>query len=395
MSKTNYISIIDFGSSKITVLVGEKLKDNVFNILGSGEIEYDGFYQGKFIEPGKLKSAVYSAIALAEDSSGITIEELHVGVPGEFTSLKCAEGSIAVSVKNKIREEDVNKLINRLNTFKDIDEYKFISCSPIYFTLDDNVKVIDPVGRTSQKLGGIFSYFLANKNFILPIDNLFAGTGRKILSYIPSVLAEAMFLFEPKVRDQYAILMDVGYLTTNIMLVRGEGLLHLKSYPLGGAHLTTDLFEILEIDNFKDAELLKRRIDLNLQPEDNDTYDIRKQGEIKSFNMKFCNRIVTARLRDFVKILEKAFSECQYDFPEDIVIYLTGNGISHIRGAKEYLTEKLGVEVRLVLPPVPQLNKPQFSSSIGVLNYAVKKEVKKLNILDKIMSILNGGNKHD
>ena len=164
---------------------------------------------------------------------------------------------------------------------------------------------------------------------------------------------------------------------------------------MGGAHLTTDLFEILEIDNFKDAELLKRRIDLNLQPEDNDTYDIRKQGEIKSFNMKFCNRIVTARLGDFVKILEKAFSECQYDFPEDIVIYLTGNGISHIRGAKEYLTEKLGVEVRLVLPPVPQLNKPQFSSSIGVLNYAVKKEVKKLNILDKIMSILNGGNKHD
>ena len=68
MSK-NYVSVLDIGSSKLTVMIGEKGVNNTFNVRGAGEVNYAGFYEGVFLEPENLQSAIKEAISKAETNS--------------------------------------------------------------------------------------------------------------------------------------------------------------------------------------------------------------------------------------------------------------------------------------------------------------------------------------
>ena len=60
MAKTE-VAVLDFGSSKITILVGQASVNGIIKIVASGVSDYAGFINGKFIEPDKLSSAIIYA----------------------------------------------------------------------------------------------------------------------------------------------------------------------------------------------------------------------------------------------------------------------------------------------------------------------------------------------
>ena len=95
-----YVSVLDFGSSKISVMIAESGINNTFNIRGTGEVEYAGFYNGSFVEPEKLYESIASCIVKAETNSGLKIEKLHIGVPAEFTFVECKNSSVAFNKKS-------------------------------------------------------------------------------------------------------------------------------------------------------------------------------------------------------------------------------------------------------------------------------------------------------
>ena len=50
----NLTSILDFGSSRITLLSGVGDVNGSFNLLASVEIEYEGFSRGEFLDSNNL-----------------------------------------------------------------------------------------------------------------------------------------------------------------------------------------------------------------------------------------------------------------------------------------------------------------------------------------------------
>ena len=105
--RAKYVSVLDFGSSKISVMIAESGINNTFNILGTGEVDYAGFQNGEFLEPEKLYEAVASGILKAETNSGLKIEKLFIGVPAEFTFVECKNASVAFNKRVKIGDEEV------------------------------------------------------------------------------------------------------------------------------------------------------------------------------------------------------------------------------------------------------------------------------------------------
>ena len=112
------VAILDFGSSKITVLIAERGVNGTFNIKGTGEVEYAGFYEGEFLEPEKVSLAVGLAINNAETTARSRITKLYVGVPGEFTTVVCKESVINFPKKKKITDDDINQLFFVGNIYK-------------------------------------------------------------------------------------------------------------------------------------------------------------------------------------------------------------------------------------------------------------------------------------
>jgi len=373
------VAVIDIGSSSVTALIGERGVNNTFKILGKGVSDYAGFENGQFIEPDNVKMAFALAIANAESSAGIKVNEIFVGVPGEFSNFVCKECSISFNKQKRITESDIDQLYYEGNKFG-LATHTVINNSPIYFTLEDGRRVIDPRGVYATRLSGMISYCLADNNFLDFIEGILTEIGIKQSYYISACLAESLHMFEPQVRDRYVLLVDCGYITTNVMLARGDGLLYLANFSMGGGYITADLAQCLKM-NFNVAESLKHKVVISWNAEKDDTYEVNNKEYITSYSAKDTNQIVRDRIDLIVKYIDKALANCIYDFPEYIPLYLTGGGINYIKGIKGYLSKRLGRRVELVKPNVPHISRPDTSSEIGLLDVAISISAGALNII--------------
>jgi len=379
-------AILDFGSSKITVLIGERGVNDTINVKGFGASKYAGFGNGEWVKPEELGEAINKAITAAESNSGIKITHLYVGVPGEFTAVDCREVNVALPKRRKINDNDVLALMDAGDDF-DQSVSEVINIQPIYYNLDNDRRVLQPVGVISSKLGGVLSYITAEVRFSGFIRKILADMGITSVEYVSSVLAESLLLFDETERDNTAVLIDVGYFTTSVAVIRGDGILSLGSFSLGGAHITGDLAEALGI-SFTDAENLKRKVVLSINASDNDIYEIGGDNGVKTLSASLVNEIVIHRVFVIGKMVEKCLEMCKYETPDYIPYSLTGGGISYIRGAKDVLSQKLGRNVEVVTPRLPQVNKPDMSSSWGLLDMAIKNDVPvKMSFFEKIAAL--------
>ena len=372
MSKTD-VAILDFGSEKISVIIGRRDVNNTFSIKGVGESEYAGFMNGEFLQPEQLKLAMGLALNNAEVNSKTKISKLYVGVPAEFSFCVCKNISQTYARSKTVTQQDIDELFDRANDFKQFKGHTVINQSAIYYVLDDNGKETNPLGLITSKLTGCLSFILAEKSFVNLINSFKVDLDLERVDFISSTLAESLYLFDSETRDRYALLVDVGYITTSVSLIRGDGILSLASFSMGGGHITADLMECLKI-TFDQAETLKRKIVLSIEPTDDDVYEAMIDGAVVPIKAKTANEIVECRIEEIAKNILKCLSLCSYEYPDYIPVSLTGGGLCYLKGAKDLLSKLIGRNVEMVVPPVPQLNKPHFSSSIGLLDAALKQE---------------------
>ena len=384
---TKYVSVLDFGSSKISVMIADRGINGTFNILGTGEVEYSGFQNGEFIEPEKLYDSVANCIVKAETNSGLKVEKLHIGVPAEFTFVETKTASVAFNKKVKISDQEIAELFSIASREVKYEKASIISRAPIYFLLDDSRKVIDPKGEVSTRLSGLVSFVVADNNFIDTIDGIVKNMGLKEVEYVSSSLAQSLYLLDPQVRDSGAILIDVGYLTTSVALVKGDGLLALNHFSVGGGHISADLCQVLQI-SFKEAEALKRKVVLSLSATDSDFYEVNLDGVITPISAKLTNEIVASRLDMIVALINKCLTKMRANLTQTsnyLPIYLTGGGVCLLKGGRDYLSKGVGENVEVLTSKIPQLSKPIYSSVLGLLDLAIKeKRNQKTSLWQKI-----------
>ena len=377
-----YVSVLDFGSSKISVMIAESGINNTFNIRGTGEVEYDGFKNGSFVVPEKLYEAIASCILKAETNSGLKIEKLHIGVPADFTFVECKTSSVAFNKKVKIGDEEIANLFSLAGREIKYSGATIISRSPIYFLLDDSRKVIDPKGEYSTRLSGMVSFVLADNKFIETIDGIVKNMGLREVEYVSSCLAESIYLLDPQIRDSGAILIDVGYLTSFVAYVKGDGLISTNQFSVGGGYISADLCQVLQI-SFKEAENLKRKVVLSLAATDSDFYEVNVNGNVTPVSAKLTNEIVSSRLDMIVELINRCLIKMKGN--NYLPIYITGGGVCLLKGGKDYISKGIGENVEVLSSKVPQLSKPTYSSVLGLLDLALKeKKVEKKGFFQKI-----------
>lgn len=356
-------AILDIGSSRITALIARRGVNGTITVLGKGECEYSGYEDGAFYRPDELINVVFKAISAAETDANIKIRYLYIGVPGQFSVTQCKDVTMSLNKRRKVTNEDVDRLLEMGNDFGENPDYVLINTQPVYFTLGDERKMIQPVGLTASRLSGYISYMLAEKNFTDMFTRIASDLGIESVEFLSTILAEALFLFDDVVRDRYAVLVDVGYIVTDIAVARGDGIVRQFSFSLGGGHFTKDLHDVLSI-RFSLAETLKRKVALNLEFSDEDTYDLNVNDRVMSLPATRVNDIVTARMSKLAKTINKCLNSC--DLPPSATYCLTGGGISYISGAVDYLSKKTDRQFEIAAPDLPQMNKPHLSSALSL-----------------------------
>ena len=338
LNKLKYV--LDIGSSTLRLLAVAKYAGK-FRIIAEEDVLYDGYMDSEFLSVDELDMVFSQLIDKMQLKMRKSIHSIIVGEPSEFCVCVCKRISRKFVDLHKITNSDLINLYDNNSDFGDSEEYSVINFSPMQFTLNDNIKTMSPVGKRSSTLVVDASFILAKKSFLNLINEKFNNLNINV-DFISSALGQAMNCSKDNDLNQPFALVDVGHISTSVCVYKGEGLALLSSFSMGGGHISSDIMQVLGM-NFKDAELIKRKVILTIESEKNENYEVVSKGNLIKAPINITNQIVKSRIEMIAKIISDILSIDKVF--KDIDVYLTGDGISNFKGAKNILKEISGLDV--------------------------------------------------
>ncbi len=366
-----HIAAIDFGTSKIVTLVAANGGMDRFEITGSGTVPYDGYSGGDWNTPGQMLKCVRESIAAAELEANTKIREIYVGVPGEYIRVRSGEAEIELG-EGEIGDEEIDAVqdcvADRLQILK---EGGFVlHRSPAWFSVDDGKKTMAPAGMRGQKLKAAATFVIADPQFIDDMTDLMGQLGISILGFLSPTLGESLLLLTLDDRDRTSLLIDVGYLNTEISVVEGDAIVYHAMLMQGGGDITAEIARSLGI-SMRSAEQIKRRYIFNP-----DEFDMDAEAEATDADGR---RITFPREKVsqcVEKVMDEICSQIDMTVRNDAAGYLgsrsqvfvTGGGLVMMRGGREYLAAKLGRAVKVPVAKTSRLNSPVYASTLGLMD---------------------------
>lgn len=371
------VAAIDFGTSKIVTLVGEHSAYKHCDIVGVGIAKYDGYLQEGWNNPGALNEAILSSISEAEEQCRSRIHgkirEISVGVPGAFTSVYVEEGSVELKGTDpNVTGADIKAVIEAAERKLDLGQLPgvIIHSSPAWFVVDAGKKTLQPVGLKGRKLTALVSFVVADKFFVDEVNNRLTQLGLMVNGFYSTVAGEAMLFLPEEDRDRTSVLIDVGYLSTDVMVVEGDALLSLATIGEGGAHISVALATALDI-SLEEAEDKVKRVFTYGAETSGEVYDLPgvEGQKPRSVTHQEAADIIQPKVDEIAGMIQDALDASGIRLGQWSRIYLTGGGIICNKGGKEYLGRALGGQmVREIPKRTTNLNSHLYSSSLGLID---------------------------
>ena len=366
-------AVLDIGSTKVICLICSP--DNRGGILvhGAGIREYDGYKAGKFLSEQQFGDAVTDAIAVAEGEAKTRIRDLCVGVPAAFSKLALSQGGTAVgNHKGRIDRRTVDELITSSLNFETPEGYAPMHSAPLEFKIGD-VKLQEvPLGQAAQRLDATVSHLFVAEDFRTAICKALERTGLEPDLYISVPLSEAMLIIPKEERQDCAVLVDVGGKQTDISLIRGSALIAMESLALGGNHFASDLAYGLNLP-VQSGESVKRRYVYSLDYQDSiDT--IRTPSGAMAVEHSVIQYIIEARTKELGNLILSSLEGMGVRINDSLPVYMTGGGVSLMRGSCEYMEKQTGMNIKVRMPWMPRLSSPNYASAFSVIDFVMRME---------------------
>jgi cell division protein FtsA len=246
---------------------------------------------------------------------------------------------------------------------------KLINRSAVVYELDDCRRLANPIGAYSEILKGKLTFVVAKSYFIDVISSAINQNGVLNIEWISTTMAQAMYLLDDETRDRLAVVCDVGYISTTVSIIHGDGILYQDSFSYGGGYVTAMLTERFNL-SFEIAEKLKRKANL-CAINQLGNYDVIEDDDGKFYNGEQINECILSSLDELCEKISNSLDASGYVIPEYVTLMITGGGITYLRGAKEHVANRLGMSVEVLSPKVPMMDKPTESSVLSLLDLAL------------------------
>ena len=375
------VAILDVRSYEVVFFLGSKGVNDTFVFYGSHTEKYEGFSTEGFFDEESFRRAVVAAVTSVRQNYEGVIGEIYVGVPAAFVSVRTKGHTISFPSKRKISAQDVDALYESgLNEL--LEKGRCVRRSDMYFTLGDNRKYFSPddlYGVPTTLLKGALCYYFVSDAFYKATAAVMKDLVFYEPAFLPSTLAQSLYLLPEKKREGYAFLLDVGFLTSSVSIVYGNGIVHEKSFDCGLGTILVSLMEELNID-YALAEEILAAANVSGGSVPKELVWTSERGEA-SFPVWQINEIVKCGLDVLCENVEKFFAENYREKAATVLavnpISVTGEGIGGIAGAAEHISKRINRLTEIVSPDLPYYDKPVFSSRMALLHMALSDRKKR------------------
>ncbi|MBR3381953.1 MAG: rod shape-determining protein [Clostridia bacterium] len=363
-----HCAILDIGSTKVVCMIVSAEPDGAMIVHGTGIREYSGYRMGEIPNKRELAKAISGAVDAAERASKLRVKEVSVGVPAPFMEVVSSPGSVEIlSRSGRVTASDVELLIDSSFGFEAPAGCSLIHSTPVSFTADRTPVKGSPVGLPCSTLSADVSHCYVDEDFTRAVNYGLDSLGITADSFVSAGLAAACFTVPEDIRAESVFIVDCGGTHTDVTLLKGNAVVDCASIPIGGKHFTNDLCFGLRLPEGV-AEDLKRRYVFSLDYGDS-CERVRIPGEgIFDIEHSFIQLILESRADELCDLLiEKLDPMAERSTP----VWLVGSGLALMRGASEFVGERIGRNVAVSMPKVSRNSSLSFAAGLGLADFAL------------------------
>lgn len=395
-----YIASVDLGTSKLAVCVAS-IEDQNVQIIYYKESPSEGIRNSRVTNPGIADKFVRNAIAEAQQTLRIKIQQVVVGLPRWQVRQETASASAEREDDSRfISESEIRFLKSEaLKTYPLKDEKREIIYGAVAQSFSTEDCINEPeneiIGMSAEKIEGKFKVFIGSKRLSTNLDELFGsmqiGIARKF--FIPGITAKAVLSSE-EMKNGVA-LVDFGAGVSSVTIFKDNLMRYYAAIPFGGDCVTRDIESICGF-SFKMAEEIKKAYGACLPDKlstlgEKELHIMDDDGRLlRKLSIKVLSEIVNARMEEIInallyKIQESGLSSEDY-LKKGIVV--TGGG-AEMLNCINLFKELSGYSVKLGLPKkyvscdgCPEASEASASTAIGMI-LAVKGD-KSINCINDV-----------
>lgn len=363
-----HVAILDIGSSKIISLICSTEDDGSFVVRGAGVVGYAGFRYGKILSEKSFKNAIRDAITKAENDASRHVKTIIVGVPSPFSKLIVSKGAVELGGKS-ISVRDIDRMVVSSFDFEQPAGFEPIHDTPIEFNIDGTLSYDMPLGVPANELSGMVSHLYVDSLFKKLIVDVLSSLRITASEFISVPLAEGRFVVSDDIGSGEALVVDVGSMHTDVVLMRNTAVADMRTLDVGGYNFTSDIAYIFDLP-IVEAEKQKRNYVYALDYTDS-VVKIKLPEEVIELNLSAISEVIDARTYELADMIEEAIVSMGVRMGEITPIYLTGGGISLMRGCTEFISDYFGVKFIVNMPWMPRLSSPNYASAFALMRFAM------------------------
>ncbi len=377
MSRSKTIASLNLGSSTTSVVVGQKSKNQTLDILGIGTNESHGIKKGIVIDIEHASESISKAISEAEQTSGISIREVVLGLNGGFLQSVNSYGQVSISsIDDEINFEDVARAVESSKKLNFQQGNEILHVLPRTFAIDGQLGIRNPIGMSGMKLEVENHVLVGITPVIKNMHKSLEKVGIKSDLDVVSIVANGYYSIPSQNKELGSMIVDIGKDLTSIAIFEEGEIIHTSFIPIGSEFITQDIVIGLKV-SYSDAEKIKIRFG-NADPtqiSDDDTFSLSEINpyENRTISKKYLSQIINARIREIFSFVLQSTKTPQKDFILPAGIILTGGG-SNLTGigsvARRVLnTSAILFQTKNLSGLTDQVSDPKFSTNLGLLNW--------------------------
>ncbi|MBC7830897.1 MAG: cell division protein FtsA [Hyphomicrobium sp.] len=375
------VGLLDIGTSKVACIIaaldaperpGESRR---VRVLGVGHLRSRGIKAGVIIDLAEAEATVRAAIAQAERTARLTLDEVFVSV--SCGRLQSANFSASVDITGGVvRADDIDRLMAGGHAFAEREGRTLIHLNRIGFRVDGAAGSHDPRGMAASRLSADLHTVAADE---APVRNLMLVVERcylNVRALIAAPYASALAATSEEERRLGVTCIDIGGGTATVAVFADGHFIHAATIPVGGHHITLDIAQSLQTP-LAEAERIKTLYGTMVvaQSDEFETFSYALAGEEDGARGQATKaqlaEIIRPRVAGILGMVRERLDKAGVSSFAGERVVLTG-GASALVGFGEFAANTLGRPARVASPVPPAglpttVGSPAFSTVAGLL----------------------------
>lgn len=377
----NYITAVDFGTTKVAVAVGEQSAVGV-RITAYREAPAIGILRGDVLNIKAVKNTLQNLVADVEEqmknrTEDFKVSTLYAGIAG--TNIRCEITDVRRSrtdETNTIEQSEIDDMrAEAYRSFKNEQE-KVLHVIPQSYNVDDLRDLPDIEGHQGKDIQGFYMVFIGRTNSAEHTMSVVGKAGFKVGSIILEPVASAKAVLTEEETELGAAMVDIGGGTSDLLIVKDNKIRYSAVIPFGGRAITSDISQVCNVTE-RQAEIMKKKHGTCISALGPDNRFIGIQDErgiiTKRIPYRLLDEAIEARTSEIIATIKSEIIKSGYEKKISKIV-LTG-GTANLNQIAVLFKQLTGYSVRLAVPnenyivsnSCPEIFNPSSSTLAGLI----------------------------